>query len=249
MNKKLISWFANIYTKMLIPTVKVTEHDRRWSKSEDNEKMFEYSGAMANYVANTADGCRSELKKYLDAYMEEKKQAFTGLAYLEQLEKNYVYLERCVGAMVDHANLFLLGHEKAPKANDVDSVIDAIRLTTQAETVAHINYLKLGCTGCKYHENHAQYFQLRKIRLKDTRAYLDEIEFGCHFFQAKSTLSQVCLVGLWQEPNGAFAGIFDWDKNKMDLILNGYLKNATSSILNNLGFRDEKGQLLKILTL
>ena len=249
MNRKIISGLAKWYTKRLIPAAKISHRERNWSKSEDTEKMSNYSYTMANYVADVADECRSEVKQYLVAYMEEKKQEFSGAVYLEQLEKNYVYLDRCVAAIVNHANRFLLGWEEAPRTNNLESVIDAIRLTTQEESATHISYLKSGCHGCKYHENHALFSELRELRLRDLRAYLDEIEFGCRFYKAKSMLSQVCLASLWQESDDAFAGIFDWDKEKMDFILSEYLKFATNSILSDLPFRDTEGKLLNIIVL
>ena len=215
---------------------------------EDEKKMIEYSMIMGNYVVNIADSDRAGFKQSIATYMREKKLNYAGLAYLEQLEKNYVYHETGLVAMVDNINQFLLGMTKAPRKEDIELMVTEIKREKLDESLAHTRYLAFGCHGCQYHRNHSKYSHLRHLRLTDTNGYLAEIETGCQFFKACGVLSQICLISLWEQPDGLFGGTFNWDKRKMDAMLYQYMKYATSAVLNNAALRDDKGGLLNVIT-
>lgn len=216
-----------------------------FSESENEQKMLAYSDLIGELVANIAKENKETLKHFASSYLEEKKQNYDGLAYLEQLEKNYVYLEHCVATLSDHINLFLLGQENAPNTDKINDVLNQIRLSTRSESSAHMKYLAFGCDGCDYHAGHTRYTKLRGLRLKDINAYVEELEIGCSSYKASLTLSQTCLGYLWDSSNRQYAESVNWDKNKMNEILFMYIKYTVSCVLNDLPLPTLRGMLLR----
>jgi hypothetical protein len=217
---------------------------------EERQRMLEYSGLVGNAIGSVAEEGREYIKRSASSYIEEKKQGYAGLAYLEQLEKNYIYLDRCIVALIDHINSYLLGQENAPIKDKVDVVLNEIRLGTRSEAAAHMKYLAFGCDGCDYHADHVRYSKVRDLRLRDMKAYVEEMEFGCFFYKASLTLSQAFLSTLWNQANWhSAAGRINWDKRKMNKLLALYVNHITSGVLNNSPLLNEKGTLVNYVVL
>lgn len=211
--------------------------------------MNGYSVIIGNLVADVADSDRVGFTGNVTAYMQEKKQNYSGLGYIEQLEKNYIYHERSLATLIDHLNMFLLGQTRTPRKEQIELELNKIRLTKRDESAAHLRYLAFGCDGCDYHHDHNKFSKLRELRLADLDGYLDEMELGCQFYTASTLLCQGCLAALWQQPTGLFDGSFDWDKRKMNDMLYQYIKYTVSAILNNTPLRDQEGKLLNYIVL
>ncbi len=130
-NGNFISKISGLMKRGLGLTFKTEDSQLRnaTSSSEDRQNMLEYSGLIGIAVATVAEQSREQMKDSAASYLENKKQNYTGLAYPEQLEKNYFYLDRCVAAMIDHINMYLVGLEKAPSRDNVNAMLNQIRLT------------------------------------------------------------------------------------------------------------------------
>jgi hypothetical protein len=217
------------------------------SNLEDRNKMLEYSNSIGSLLSEIAETDREKLKNIADSYLDDKRKNFSGLAYIDQLDKNYVYLERCVATMGVHVNLFLLGQERAPIEEGVSLVLNSFRLSTRDEVAAHMRYLAFGCDHCAFHSDHSRYTKLRELRLSNIDDYVDEIEFGCSYYKICLTLTQNSLVFLWG--NEKYEGSFDWNKSKMNDIFYKYARHTTSCILNNLPLYTSDGKLSNFVVL
>lgn len=219
----------------------------RASEAKNRHEMLVYSGFAGLSIANVGENNREYLKQVATTYLEEKKKNYSGLAYIEQLDKNYVYLDRSILALADHFIMFLIGKAHAPKKDDVDAALTDIRLSVQDESAAHMSYLVFGCNGCDHHSDHIIYQSLRELRLKDMTAYVEEIEFGNYFFQAAQVLSRHCLRSLWDESNRRYRNSFHLDKNWMKSIFYRYVRHTTKAVLNDAPLLNEKGELLNYI--
>lgn len=219
----------------------------RKGRGEDSKKTSderEISIIVGNTLVSVAEQGRQEVKRLASLYMEEKKQQYSGSAYVAQLEKNYVYLELCTKSIANHIGLFLLGLEKPPREEFISDVLDQIRARTKDETSAHIQYISSECKGCKYHIHHERYNNIRQSRLTDMKTYIEELESGCHFNKASLTISQACLYGLWNKVNSHLAGTIAADSRQLSQMVYMYLEHATTCVLNDSSLRNERGGLM-----
>lgn len=134
--------------------------------------------------------------------LNDKKQGFQGDAYLEQLEKNTIYLAEASAAIqLAIARYLSFGEPRLPQAN-IAGYVKAVRENSispaQEITLQILNYIRN--VADEYDTNkqlsNQNWSKARELRLTGNMAkYIDELEFSYVFFQATYVLSQNFLFG------------------------------------------------------
>lgn len=137
---------------------------------------------------------------------EEKRRQYPAASYLDQIERNAIYLrEGTVSLMIAMADYLRSGSPMLPP----DKILDFVNMTRvvrpQQTTLLHLNFIRNGCAGCEVHDEHAPYAQLRKMIVAgDFAAYTEEMEFSYVYYQGTNMMSQHYLATLVQHQQ--FAG-------------------------------------------
>jgi hypothetical protein len=139
---------------------------------------------------------RDQIKSIAEEFVRQKQQEFRGDAYLDQIEKNAIYLREGTYALNRAIVRYLSQGEPILRPEEVaDFVLQTRVLQPKQTTIHHLSFLREGCTGCPVHNDHSPYEALRQMRLSgDWSKYIDELEFCCKYFQASYVVSQLYLT-------------------------------------------------------
>lgn len=155
----------------------------------------QYANAMIDNIIETG--------VVAEEYVLEKQQRYKGKDYLDQLEKNSVYLTEATDAFcVAIAQYLKVGTPRLPQKKVMGYVLQIRMTQPQQSTPHHLNFLRHGCAGCPVHQGHYRYAKLRELRQSGNRSrYLDELKLVCKYSQASFTLSQLFLTTFLQDHN------------------------------------------------
>lgn len=148
-----------------------------------------------------------QVKDEVKWWLNSKRQSFSGQAYLDQIEKNAVYLSESTHALCHAITKYLSTGEPIIPRDQVAAYTQYTRINpSQYSQPYHLNYLRNGCMGCPVHSEHKRYAGWRELRLAGNwSTYIEEMEFSYQFFQATCIVSQSYCIGLLRNPQ--FAGI------------------------------------------
>jgi len=153
----------------------------------------QYANAMVDSVVEAGNKAKE--------YILEKRRDHRGDAYLDQLEKNSIYLSEGTYALCVAIAQYLAAGTPRLSQNQIMSYVLQTRMTQpQQSTPYHLNFLRQGCAGCPVHKDHGRYAELRELRLSGNQSeYLNELELACKYGQASFTLSQLFLAAFLQD--------------------------------------------------
>jgi hypothetical protein len=137
-----------------------------------------------------------QINSFCSRWLAEKQQSYRGDGYLEQLEKNVIYLQEGTRAVVQAIAHYLFTGEPLLRPEEIQEFDLSVRTTRSLLTTPyHLAYLRNDCTGCPVHDEHYRYLGLRKMRVcGDLVKYIDELEFCCRYFQATYMIGQNYLM-------------------------------------------------------
>jgi len=129
---------------------------------------------------------------------ELKRQQYSGGAYLDQVEKNAVYLREGTMAVNAAITEYLMHGQPILSPEEIPAFLTYTRVTRPQQTVLlHLNFIRNGCSGCDVHDEHGPYAAFRQLLLTgDSARYIDEMEFSYVYFQASCLVAQQFLVAM-----------------------------------------------------
>lgn len=140
-------------------------------------------------------------------WLREKRAGFAQDGYLDQMEKNAIYLFLSVAATNAASARYLLGGTPVV-SNQHQAMRYARTVGTEGalqDARLHLEYVRKGsCRGCAAHEDHHVFSEYRKMRASgDLGTYLDAVEFDAVYRQGLLITSQMLLVSLLVNPQVA----------------------------------------------
>jgi hypothetical protein len=141
-----------------------------------------------------------QLQASVKGFLSQKQQQYSGSAYLDQLEKNVIYL--CEGT--HNINLamatYLVQGKPLLDPSAIPPFVEFIRIEQAQKAMPfHWNFVHEGCNSCLVHNDHQKYMALRCLRLAGMgEGYLEELEFSYQYFQATYMVSQNYLSAFLQ---------------------------------------------------
>lgn len=172
---------------------------------EDIAQIRTFFDKTGNVLSQRGD--QELLRSEVNRYFQTKKQQYAGKAYLDQIEKNAIYLREGTRDMSLEIATYLHKGKPKLKPQDIRKYLDGLK-PTRAQSVVphHLNYLHGTCRGCKVHREHDEYLSLRDLYLNGELAqYLDEIEFCYQHYQATYIYARWMLAGFLENPQYAGA--------------------------------------------
>jgi hypothetical protein len=169
-------------------------------------KTFSQPGELRvlfDYVANaTIEQQGNKIKLVAEEYIQKKRQDYHGSDYLDQIEKNAIYLSEGTLAVSAAILKFLADGRPTLRAEEVNHFVLETRLThAQEATPFHLKYLRDDCDECPVHSGHLRYQNWRKLRSSgDQSKYIDELEYSCKYYQATYVLAQQFLSSFLLNP-------------------------------------------------
>ena len=183
----------------------------RRSDQVDSQHTFE-SGAdvrsFLDHVFARLSDQDTTVKKQVRSWLREKRRSYSGSAYLDQMERNAIYLFERV-RMRNATSAFYL-QTGQPTVNNQEQAINYMRALeieeAQEGARAHIQYVRTGtCPGCSHHGDHHRYAAYRKLRQTGSLSeYLDTVEFDAVYYQGLLITAGALLTSLLV--NHQFAG-------------------------------------------
>lgn len=145
-------------------------------------------------LENTGQSDQLNTYPRIDAltYLAGKQKKFTGDSYIDQIERNAIYLMEGVKVLNQTIAKYLHAGFPVLETHKLEEYILATRVNLPRE-IAHfqIAYLRAGCMSCPYHDLHYRVDNLRTIRNSGRRdEYIEEIEFAYIYYQTHYILSQ-----------------------------------------------------------
>jgi hypothetical protein len=139
---------------------------------------------------------------------ELKRKQYPSSAYVDQIEKNAVYLYEVTmtinAAIIEYLSQ---GRPILPREQVPAFVKDTAIMRPQQTMLLHLNFIRHGCSGCQVHEEHTRYIPFPKLLLAgDLANYMKEMEYAYVYFQASCIATQQCLTVLLQNHNLAGSG-------------------------------------------
>lgn len=144
-------------------------------------------------------------------WLAEKQRSYSGPAYLDQIEKNAVYLSesaRLINAASAH---YLCVGEPVLSSDEALAYAKCVGIDQARRTATlHLGYVRRGsCPGCEVCADHRRYTAWRDLRqLGDWPRYVEEMESGSVCFQGLLITAQMFLIHLLTNPQ--LAGIAQW---------------------------------------
>jgi hypothetical protein len=96
---------------------------------------------------------------------EKKRREYPPSAYLDQIERNAIYLFEGVKAVSAAIVRYLMYGEPILNMDQINPFVTHTSIVgPQQTTLLHVNYLRYGCTGCAVHQEHERYAEYRTLR-------------------------------------------------------------------------------------
>lgn len=148
---------------------------------------------VANHLLS--QGAAKHVRGVVATSFMEKKRNFSGDAYVQQIEKNAIYLREGTQALILAMVKFMWKGEPRLRPQKVADFVNATRIIAAQQSMPyHLAYLQKGCVTCPVHDEHRFYQGWRNMRLAgDRSAYLNEMEFSYKFYQATYVVAQLFL--------------------------------------------------------
>jgi len=132
-------------------------------------------------------------------WLAEKQRDYKGDAYLDQIERNAVYLGEGTSAVSFASAVYLC--EGQPILRSQDEIFHFVFETRtempQAIMPFQVNFIRFGCNGCPVHDQHQRWAGLQRLRRMANRAdYIEELEFSCIYYQMTYLVGQSFLSTL-----------------------------------------------------
>lgn len=152
-------------------------------------------GLLEEIGVQITDAFGNKIAKEAKEGPEEKRRQYPAASYLDQIERNAIYLrEGTVSLMMAMVEYLHSGDPILPPERILDFVNMTRVVRPQQTTLLHLNFIRNGCVGCEVHDEHAPYAQLRKMIVAgDFSAYREEMEFSYVYYQGTSMMSQYYL--------------------------------------------------------
>lgn len=135
------------------------------------------------------------LGKQVDQWLEAKRSNYQGHAYVEQLEKNCIYLTESAASIQTYIVRYLRTGEPKLTKDQIHEFVEFTRIVYAQGVTPQILAFIYGQSDKLLPT--ASGFQWDKIRFlreeADSAIYIDELEFTCKLSQANSAVSQTLL--------------------------------------------------------
>ena len=136
----------------------------------------------------------NDINQVVSQMLLEKQQSYLDQDYIEQLEKNVIYL--CEGATQIKFGIFeyLLNGQPILNPDDVFNFVRSKGISYET-TQYHWDFVRYGCNGCKVHNQHGQYEKLRNFRLSEAwMEYREDLEYSYQYNQTEFMVSKNFFV-------------------------------------------------------
>ena len=211
------------------------------SFNNKNKELGEVLSAINEELA------REKLKHRQGAYnmLAQKKNDFLldQENFIRQMEKNIIYSAEGTMDVLKAIGVYIESDYRQLRDQPAEDIVKFVQnvpaIESRARTEAHLDYLYDKCSGCKYHDQHTEYEDLKTLKVAgDNQQYIDELEFNYIYHQVQNMIVKQYLLVFIQNDE-KMAGIFksaeDLEQIKMNLHL------MTNFILDNIVFeREEK---------
>ena len=147
------------------------------------------AGNPCDTIANQTDeayGHDAFVSNMLDTalnWLAKKRTTHSGDAYLDQLEKNAIYLRESASACNLATAMYLYGGQPILQTDEqVMSFVSAQREVGQEMARLQLKFLRSGCGGCEIHARHEMWANYRQMRNQPNR---DLYSRFAHFLEEK----------------------------------------------------------------
>lgn len=166
---------------------------------------------------NASDQINSVVEKAL----LEKKQRYSGKSYLEQLEKNVVYLSEGSTQVQIGIIEYLINGQPILNPDDIFSFVRGKGMSHQTAQY-HWEFVQNGCKGCPVHDQHGNYERLRNFRLSgDWADYLEELKYLYTYNQTTFMVSQNFFIGFLHNQQLAGCASHILQQEVVDALIHG----------------------------
>lgn len=166
---------------------------------------------LLDYLFGLLSNQDGTVRRQVETWLREKRRLYSGSAYLDQMERNAIYLFERIRLRNATCTLYLRTGEPV-----VDSQEQAIQYMNtleieeaQQRARAHTQYVRTGaCSGCAVHDDHQIYSQYLRLRKSGNPSkYLETVEFDAVYYQGLLITAGMLLTSLLINPQfGASAG-------------------------------------------
>lgn len=127
-------------------------------------------------------------------FIAEKNRDYRGKAYLEQIEKNAIYLGEAFDATSHAMANFLRDGKPRLQPGKIPGYVLQLRGPALDASEYHLNYVRNGCRRCPVHDRHQRWSALYRLkRADDIPKYIEELEFTCIVYQMQFVMAQAFL--------------------------------------------------------
>ena len=139
--------------------------------------------------------------------LAQKQQAYSGESFVEQMEKNVIYMDVLTMQMEETAASYLCTGQPLLHPQEVAGYINSTCILPALKIVPlHLKFIREGCTGCEVHHQHGRYSRLAEIRLSGDRSkYVETLEQSYVGGNALQQTTEIFLRVLLE--NHQFSGI------------------------------------------
>ncbi len=168
-----------------------------------------------------------------ESWLIDKKRNYSGLEYIEQLEKNAIYAVESISVALPSLVTFTITDHEL----DGDFIFQHIgngQSLARDKVAFHLNYLGNGCSGCICHDDHCRYAGLLEIKQSgNVEKYIDELEFWCKFYRSMQTFTMHYLQ-YFVENMEAFKTYKDISESEVRVEFEKYIKFYSNNCIGNI---------------
>lgn len=127
-------------------------------------------------------------------YLAEKQAMYQGSSYVEQIEKNAVYLLECSTVFVSTIAEYLCIGKPVLGESHIPFFVRSLRQQGLEMAEWQLAFIRTGCNGCPVHSRHGIWESLRTMRRTASKeSYIEELEFTYIYHQMMFMISQTFL--------------------------------------------------------
>lgn len=155
---------------------------------------------LLDYLFGLLSNQDEMVRRQVESWLREKRRSYSGSAYLDQMERNAIYLFERVRLRNATSVLYLRTGE--PVVDSEEQAIQYMRILeieeAQERARAHTEYVRTGtCSGCAMHQDHQTYSQYVRLRQAGNLSeYLETVEFDAVYYQGLLITSGMLLTSL-----------------------------------------------------
>jgi hypothetical protein len=151
--------------------------------------------------------CSDIVKSYVYGALAQKQEAFSGQAYLDQLEKNVIYMDVLAMRFRIVTAKYLCMGEPILSLQEIEPYVKSTCVKPAlGASFLHLKFIREGCPGCDVHFHHGRYSWMLELRQSgDWSKYLEKLERSYIGSQAVKRVAEILLRVLLE--NHQFSGM------------------------------------------